>query len=405
MQFKAFYSRPVQVYNLPGFRPATVDRRYLKDIGADVEPSDATVEGLVRGSQMLADKLAARTLIPQTSFETESIDPLSVIPEIHNYTGRCPALTYEINPVRGCGVGCQYCLVTDGVHVQNLVAYDNYHLYVRELLDRFNGPGSENSNHYYYFSPKTEAFQEATLLTGIAHRILLEFIDHFERCPQSRARLFVASKAGARHLQHKWNGVSVLELFGRLRGKMQFNTSVSVMPDAFRDILEPYAAPLSERLEAVRLCREAGVQANSALVQPIVIPYLTEDRIAEFFGALHSAGIINYKPEFLTACMENLALLGQYLGYFDKDLERQLYEAYLSPSNADHLKQRGRTAPDRALSIAAINRMASFTDSLGMSVSICYWVRKQLGISEETIPLVNRNGFQCLGYQRRLFDV
>ena len=405
MQFKAFYSRPVQVYNLPGFRPATVDRRYLKDIGADVEPSDATVEGLVRGSQMLADKLAARTLIPQTSFETESIDPSSVIPEIHNYTGRCPALTYEINPVRGCGVGCQYCLVTDGVHVQNLVAYDNYHLYVRELLDRFNGPGSENSNHYYYFSPKTEAFQEATLLTGIAHRILLEFIDHFERCPQSRARLFVASKAGARHLQHKWNGVSVLELFGRLRGKMQFNTSVSVMPDAFRDILEPYAAPLSERLEAVRLCREAGVQANSALVQPIVIPYLTEDRIAEFFGALHSAGIINYKPEFLTACMENLALLGQYLGYFDKDLERQLYEAYLSPSNADHLKQRGRTAPDRALSIAAINRMASFTDSLGMSVSICYWVRKQLGISEETIPLVNRNGFQCLGYQRRLFDV
>jgi hypothetical protein len=39
-----------------------------------------------------------------------------------------------------------------------------------------------------------------------------------------------------------------------------------------------------------------------------------------------------------------------------------------------------------------------------MSTSICYWVRMQLGISEETIPLVNRNGFQCLGYQRKLFQ-
>jgi DNA repair photolyase len=405
MHFEPFYSHASQVYNLPGFKPSIVDRAYLKALGVGVEPSEATAAGLERGSHMLAEKLASRTLLPPTEFNLESVDPASVIPEIHNYTGRCPALTYEINPVKGCGVGCQYCLVTDGVHGETLTAYDNYHLYVRELLERFNGPGSDNANHYYYFSPKTEAFQEATLLTGIAHRILEEFISHFQRFPQSKARLFVASKAGAKHLQYKWNGVSVLELFSRLKGRMQFNTSVSVMPDAFRDILEPYAAPLGERLEAVRLCREAGVQADSALVQPIVIPYLTDGHIRDFFGSLHAAGIINYKPEFLTACMENLSMLGQYLGYFDKSLERELYEAYLSPSNADHLKQRGRTAPDRAMSVEAINRMAAYTDTLGMSVSICYWVRKQLGISEETIPLVNRNGFQCLGYQRRLFDV
>ena len=48
--------------------------------------------------------------------------------------------------------------------------------------------------------------------------------------------------------------------------------------------------------------------------------------------------------------------------------------------------------------------MMAYTDSIGMSPSICYWVRMQLGISEETIPLVNRNGFQCLGYQRKLFQ-
>ena len=154
---------------------------------------------------------------------------------------------------------------------------------------------------------------------------------------------------------------------------------------------------------AVRLCRERGIPADSALVQPIFTPYLTEEHIRSFFDALHREGIVNYKPEFLTACMENLAMLGPLLGLTDPRMERQLYEDYLLPSNEDHRKQRARTAPDRRLSLEGIRRMMAYTDTLGMSVSICYWVRRQLDIPESLIPLVNRNGFQCLGYQSKLF--
>ena len=375
----------------------------MKALGVGVEPSEETLEALRRGSEVFERRFREHLLIPRQRFCLEDIAPASVTPEIHNYTGRCPTLTYEINPVRGCTVGCQYCLVSDGVHEQELVAYDNYHLYVRRLLEEHNGPGSDNARHYYYFSPKTEAFQEATLYTGIAHRILREFIEHFRRCPHSNARLFIASKAGAKHLQIADGGETVLDLFARLKGRMQFNTSVSIMPDAFRDILEPYAAPLSERLEAVRLCSERGVAADSALVQPIITPWLTREHIESFFGALRGAGIINYKPEFLTACVENLSMLGQYLGWFDKGLERQLYEDYLMPSNESHRKQRARIAPDKARSLGYLKAMMECTDRLGMSVSICYWVRKQLGIEESQIPLINRNGFQCLGYQSKLF--
>ncbi|MDO5702191.1 MAG: hypothetical protein Q4G47_02415, partial [Lachnospiraceae bacterium] len=99
-----------------------------------------------------------------------------------------------------------------------------------------------------------------------------------------------------------------------------------------------------------------------------------------------------------------LAMLGQWLGHFDKNMERELYEDYIMPSNSDHKKQRGRTAPDRALSIANIRKMMDYSDSIGMSVSICYWVRKQLGISSDMIPVINKNGFQCLGYQSGLFS-
>lgn len=403
INFTPFYPHKGSVYKMEEFHPAVVDQAYLKELGVTVVPSLETLEGLRRGSEVFEQRLKAHKLIPEQRYFLDTIDPLQEKPEIHNYTGRCPTLTYEINPVKGCSVGCLYCLVSDGVHEQPLMAHENYHLYVRELLEKHNGAGSKNLEHYYYFSPKTEAFQEATLLTGIAHRILREFIDHFRRNPESKARLFIASKAGAKHLQCEDEGESILDLFRKLGNKMQFNTSVSIMPDALRDLLEPCAAPIGERLAAVKLCREAGIPANSALVQPIFPPCLTDSEIRRFFNALSEAGIINYKPEFLTASMENLAMLGQYLGHFDKNLERQLYEDYLLPSNADHRKQRGRTAPDRKRSLEDIQRLMAYTDTLGMSISICYWVRMQLGLSEETIPLVNRNGFQCLGYQRNLF--
>ena len=401
--YSPIYLPETDLYRMDGFRPPLVDAAYLGRLGVKAQPSPAMLEGLEQGSRIFARRLEERKLLPRTQFELIDIEPAEVVPEIHNYTGRCPTLTYEINPVRGCGVGCQYCLVTDGVHEQPLTAVRNYHLYVRRLLEEKNGAGSENRNHYYYFSPKTEAFQEATLLTGIAHRILREFIDHFRRHPGSRARLFIASKAGARHLEVADGGETVLDLFARLKDRMQFNTSVSIMPKPFRDLLEPYAAPLEARMAAVRLCRERGIPADSALVQPIFTPYLTEEHIRSFFDALHREGIVNYKPEFLTACMENLAMLGPLLGLTDPRMERQLYEDYLLPSNEDHRKQRARTAPDRRLSLEGIRRMMAYTDTLGMSVSICYWVRRQLDIPASLIPLVNRNGFQCLGYQSKLF--
>ena len=49
---------------------------------------------------------------------------------------------------------------------------------------------------------------------------------------------------------------------------------------------------------------------------------------------------------------------------------------YLLPSNEDHRKQRSRTAPDRKRSLEDIRRMMAYTDSIGMSTSICYWVRR-----------------------------
>lgn len=444
-EFTPFYLHDTDVYSLEGFSSTIVNEEYLNHLGVKIKPSKETLQRLKNGSKVFIERQKNKTVIPVSKVFLENINPEEVVTEIHNYTGHCPTLTFEINPIIGCNVGCQYCLVTDGVHEQKLVAYENYHLYVRKLLEEMNGPPTKeiteddihrknvllqdlakaieeaperkkeieakiveisrgkNWNHYYYFSPQTEAFQEPTVQTGIAHRILKEFIAHFKKYPESKARLFIASKSGPKHLLYKYEGETILDLFKQLKGKMQFNTSVSIMPREFRNLLEPYAASIEERLESVKLCRELGIQSDSALIQPIILPYLTDEHIKEFFDKLHHAGIINYKPEFLTACMENLAMLGQWLGFFDKKLERELYNVYLKPSNEDHRKQRGRTAPERDLCIEAIKKMMNYTEKLGMTTSICYWVRKQLQIPNSLIPMINKNGYQCLGYQSKLF--
>jgi hypothetical protein len=119
---------------------------------------------------------------------------------------------------------------------------------------------------------------------------------------------------------------------------------------------------------------------------------------------LRDNNIVNFKPEFMTVCMENLAWIGQILGNIDTDLERALYDFYIAPENKDHRKQRGRTAPNRVFSLDYIRDLMADARKYGISTSICYWVRHALGISEEMIPIINENGFQCLGYQRKLFE-
>lgn len=398
IRLRNFNVNSKDVYNLKGFQARVVDRDYLNSLGVRVVPSVETLKGLINGSIVFNERLKGGTVIPGPELEIIETDVNGEM-DVHNYTGACPALTYEINPVIGCNVGCLYCLVTDGVHINKMKAFSNYHLLVRRILEeKYKEP------HYYYFSPKTEAFQEPTLQTGIAHNILKEFINHYERHPDSKARIFIASKAGTRQLLYRYNGERIIDLFIKLKDKMQFNTSVSIMPPLLRTIIEPFAPSIEDRLNAVLLCQEHGIMSDSALVQPIMPPYLTDENMHDFFISLKNMNIINYKPEFLTVCMENLAMLGQLLGYYDKAMEKALYEYYIAPENADHKKQRGRTAPNRENSRNFLNRLMEVSSQFGLSISICYWVRQQLSVSEQMIPLINEKGFQCLGYQTKLFE-
>lgn len=386
------------IYSLDGFEPRLIDETYLRERGV-AEVSDATLGRLERGSHLFVRQFSLGLPLANTG-PVYFVDGDPPGFEIHNYTGRCPANTIELNPAKGsCQVGCLYCLVNDGNHTPPMEVYLNYHKAVRAHLDTY-----QSSQTYYYLSPKSEAFQPPTLESGVAHSVLREFVLHFRRFPDSGARLFVASKAGIHELLHNHDGDTIIGLLSELSGRVQFNTSIGIVPEQILPFLEPGAATIEARLKAANLCNRNGVFARSVLCQPIFLPSVSEAQLRCYLVAARNHGLENLKPEFLTVCPENLAVLAQIVGHFDPAAEAELYRIYLAPSNEDHKKQRNRTAPLRSLSRKVLLQIQSAAWDLGMTTSICHWVRAELRIPDSIIPIVNENGFQCLGYQTRLWD-
>lgn len=397
-------SKEHSMYALEGFSPIMIDEGYLRSIAIETPIAQATAEKLQLGSEKFRRLYESRGLTPDQYFTTADIplhDPL----EVHNYTGMCPTFVYELTPSKGaCSIACQYCLVTDGNHCQPTVVWSNYAEYIGRILEE-----RKDESAFYYFSPKTEALSEPHLQTGIAHGILRTFIEHFNRHPDSRARMFMATKAGPKHLSYQHEGDSILDLLRKLAGKIQVNGSIGIMPSALRDVLEPNAASIDDRLTALQMCQQEGVLAESVLAQPLLLPYMREGMLQDYFQKLHAAGVRNIKPEFLTVDVSNLVSLAQFVHHFNPELMKEFLEVYVHPENQNHVKQRSRLAPDRGSSIQMLKKLQEYATKFDMSISICSWVKSQLVPLEPSLAAIDQSsrehGYRCLGYQTRLLEV
>ena len=401
-QVVPYYTARIEdLYRLPGFRPISINKPFLQGLGIEGPIDPLVAAALEKGSEAFAAAYIRRALTPDLEVTSGQLDADRDL-EVHNYTGLCPQFVYEVNPSHGsCLIGCQYCLVTDGNHRQQIQTWDNLPDILEKVLERYRA-----TPRFYYFSPKTEAFSEPHLQSGLAHRILHAFCHHYRKYPDSLARIFIASKAGPVHLHSAYDGRSILDLLAELAGHVQYNGSIGVMPDYLRTVMEPNAPTVQERLDAVRLCRAAGVYACAVLMQPLLLPYLSDQALAWYCQTLAEAGVVNIKPEFLTVDPVNLVAIAQFVHYFDPQLLKQLLADYVLASNTDHIKQRCRLAPDRQECARALERIHQAASNCGLSLTLCNWVKSQLSQVNSKIPAMEASGtargFQCLGYQTRL---
>jgi DNA repair photolyase len=379
-----------------------IDRKLLARLGVDYPISPNVAAQLVAGSEWFRKLYDGGNLTPGDRYQ-EGLANIEEELEIHNYTGLCPTNVLEVSPSSGsCSVACQYCLVTDGNHVKPITVYTNYAEKLANSLER-----NRDRAIFYYFSPKTEAFSEPHLFNGLAHDIMSTFVRHYDRHPDSAVRVFIATKAGPRHLQVTHKGDSLFSIMGRIASKIQINGSIGIMPQYLREILEPNAATIEERLDALVQCRELGMYAESVLCQPLILPYITRDNVDRYLGQLAAAGIRNIKPEFLTTEVRNLVVMAQYINHYDPNLIGDFFRPYLGEGNQDHIKQRSRLAPERSVCIEKLEMIRKTAERHGIMISICNWVKRELGAEAEWVQTVDlassEKGYRCLGYQTGLF--
>jgi len=384
---------------LPNFKPMVIDDALIDSLDLPYPVTAEVRAALAAGAaryKMLFDNNA---LQPGSTYLEQEVAADQEL-EIHNYTNICPTNVYEITPSTGsCSISCQYCLVTDGNQCKPITVYTNYTEKLKASLER-----NKDKNVFYYFSPKTDAFSEPLLASGISHDILRTFIDHNNRHPDTRIRLFICSKAGMKHVSVAHRGDTILSLAGQLAGKAQWNGSIGIMPSYLRNILEPHAGTIADRLEVMQHCQEMGLVSNSVLCQPLILPYLTPECVEDYLSDLADAGVINIKPEFLTADLANLALIAQYINYYDSDRLAEFFQSYLMQENQTHLKQRSRMAPEKSICIEKLALIRDTAQRHGISISICNWVRRELMQEADWVSSIAKdtgskaNGYACLGY-------
>lgn len=389
-------------YELEGFKTIDCNREFLYSQGIQYEISDRVADELKDGYKSFNNLFENKALMPPANYSEEVCDVNEEL-EIHNYTGMCPKNVLEVTPSKGsCSYACQYCLVTDGNHIVNISVFSNYIEKLKNSLVR-----NKDKNTFYYFSPKTDCFSEPHLFNGLAHEIILAFVDHFDKYPDSKVRIFIASKAGMQHLNIKHKGLSLYDCIAKIGSKIQYNGSIGIMPSYLRDILEPNVASIEERLEVLERCREVGVHASSVLAQPLILPYLTEKNTIEYMDALQKAGVDNIKPEFLTTEVKNLVLIAQFINHYDSHLLGEFFEPYLMDSNQEHLKQRSRLAPRKELCVEKLSMIRDIATERGISISICNWVKQELSKEADWVGKIDKlsssNGYKCLGYQQNIF--
>ena len=211
-------------------------------------------------------------------------------------------------------------------------------------------------------------------------------------------------------MEYPHRGDSILSLAGQLAGRAQWNGSIGIMPPYLRNILEPHAGTIADRLEIMVRCREMGVVSESVLCQPLLLPYLTPENVEDYIGMLARAGVRNIKPEFLTADLSNLALIAQYVNHYDPGLLPEFFSSYLMEENQAHLKQRSRLAPDKPICLEKLALIRDTAQRHGISISICNWVKKELTTAGSWVGTIAQdtgsiaNGYACLGYYTRFFN-
>ena len=298
--------------------------------------------------------------------------------KLHSNTQYCP-LIYELIPAHGCSFECAYCNVYSLKEEKTyypITVFERYPDLLRETIGRHKAMGEKP---VYYFSPKTDAFQDALIKTQITHKILQVLLE--EQVP------YILVTKG------KLPDDKVLGLLKESRRFGRVLVSYGMKNEFHAKILEPYAATLDERLELATVCTK-----NEIPVMGIIEPILPLDDLSfvrNNFIKFVDIGVNHFAIDFARIsriCLEGLIQKLPELGelrkiYYAEDAISQNFQ-----TGAYYRESTERYAPSQQYHIENFNLIKEYAEGLGATVSKCNYFM---------IPGLNDNaykkGFLCFG--------
>ena len=184
----------------------------------------------------------------------------------------------------------------------------------------------------YYFSAKTEAFSRQMLKLGITQNILHQFLMHVKETERTEGKcndtLMIITKAGEKDLFAKSDSGTPMELLAKMPDNIQISSSITYFEnEKMRKSMEPGAPSKDERLGFIRRLGAEGILAWGVLVQPVFHVFLPSE---SFWLELVDAGIRRASIDIFTTTLENLAVVAQIIGWYDKSAEIKMWNDYIN---------------------------------------------------------------------------
>lgn len=215
--------------------------------------------------------------MPEVELEVFEIEAKSILSK--NDSPDIP-FTYSLNPYQGCYHGCAYCYARPSHHYLGHGAGTDFE---RKLFVKTNAPEllratfSRKSwtGEAIVISGNTDCYQPLEASYKLTRRIL-------ETCLEFKNPVAMITKGGV--------VLRDIELLGELAKRASAHVFVTIpfIDEDTRRALEPFAATIERRFEALRRLSEAGVSTGISLAP--IIPGLNESSIPELLERAQAAG-------------------------------------------------------------------------------------------------------------------
>jgi DNA repair photolyase len=196
----------------------------------------------------------------------------------------CLRNAYTLNITRGCEFTCVYCYARGYPDAPFSGEVQLYRNLPEKLAAELDNPRRRSLIDRVVFNTASDSFQTHPAILDITYDTMTVLLER---------------GIGFSFLTKGWIPDRFIELFARFPKFIVARIGLVSLADRYRDLFEPYAATVTERLQNIERLQNAGVDVEIR-IDPI-IPFYTDDNssIEQLFGALSNRQITSVSLSYL----------------------------------------------------------------------------------------------------------